>query len=155
MAKQWIGNIKDLRESYRQIAEDMKRDHKPRSLEVKVVANNRTLELNAVFHIVIRQIRKHLFDGGLGFVEYEDEITGKRVRMPLDEEMVKGIVKDQLGTKFTVLGSEIAKPTRLYSQEEMVRTLGKIDSWCSTDLNLQIVYKSKLEAIAEKYGDDV
>lgn len=152
--KQWIGNVEDLREAYKQISEDITLDHKPRSLEVKITVNRRSLELNAVLHIVIRQIRKHLFDSGLGYVEYEDEATGKLVRMPLDEEMVKELVKDKLGVKFQVMGISLSKPTRIYTHDEMLRVLRQIEVWAANDLGLQIVYKDKVRAINEKYKDD-
>jgi len=152
--KQWVNNIEQLREAYSQIADDMREDEKPRSIDVKIATHKRTAEINSVFHIVLRQIRKHLFKTGLGFVEYEDEFTGKQVKMPLDEEVVKNVVKDQLGTKFTFLGSLIAKPTRIYEHDEMIRTLGKIDAWAARELNLQLVYKKRLQAIEEKYNAD-
>jgi len=150
--KQWVNNIEQLREAYAQIAEDMREDHKPRSIDVKIPVNKRSAEINSVFHIVIRQIRKHLFKSGLGYVEYEDEYTGT-VRMPLDDDMVKALVKQILGTKITVLETSFAKPTRNYQHDEMYRKLKHLEVWASSELNFDLVYQKRIDDIEKKYAD--
>lgn len=152
--KQWFNTPAQAYEGYKQIAEDMRADGKPRSLDVKIPVNKRSLEHNALLHLVIRQVRKHLFDHGKGFYSYEDEATGRMVRMPLDDETVKNYIKKCLGVKVEIMDIILAKPTREYSPTQMWRLLGFIDEWAATDLNFQIVYKKKLEAIEEKYRDE-
>lgn len=151
--KIWCNTLHQLQDAFRQVAEDMREDQKPRSIDVKIPVNKRSAELNAVFHLVLRQVRKHLFSEGIGFVEYEDEATGKPVRMPLDEEMVKELVKDKLGIKFRVMDISLSKPTRAYTHDEMLKVLRLIEAWAANDLGLVIVYKEKVRAINEKYKE--
>ena len=150
--KLWVSNLEQLREAYVMAAEDMA-DGKPHSVEFKPVRDTRNNAINSVFHIVVRQIRKHLFKSGMGYVEYEDEFTGAQVRMPLDDELVKDVVKSELGTRFVVMGVEIPQPTRMYEQAEMAHTLKRIDAWAAHDLNLVIKYKERVKAIEEKYKE--
>lgn len=151
--KAFCSSVSILRDTFNEIREEMLADEKPRSVDWRIVRPTRSLEQNDLFHVVIRQIRKHLFDSGRGIVEYEDEVSSRRVRMPLDEQIVKDLVKQTLGTVFVVMGKRIAKPTAKYEPHEMWNLLQKIDAWAATDLGLQIVYKKRWQAIEDKYEE--
>ena len=87
----------------------------------------RSIEQNALLHVICREILAHLIDNG---VNMHTGDTG--------EQIVKDLVKRKLGLKFVVGGVELDKPTRLYNTAELADFTTAIIAWAAHDLNLEI-----------------
>lgn len=149
----WCNTPEQLRDAFNLVREEMLEDHKPRSIFVTIPVEKRTLEQNGLLHAIFTQIRKHLFTQGIGYMEYEDEETGRMIRSPVTDEDVKDEVKRRHGIRVWVLGRLRPLSTTKYSYRQMQKFIHRIDAWAATDLDLRIVYKKRLQSIEEKYRD--
>jgi len=87
----------------------------------------RSLEQNALEHVIFREILNHLLENG--------------VKLPGGEKgeaIIKALCKRKFGLKMTVGGIEIDKPTSMYKTDELADLVTQVIAWAATDLQLEI-----------------
>lgn len=97
----------------------------------------RSLDQNALFHVILREILNHLIANG--------------VKLPAGdkgEALIKTLVKSQLGAKIKVNGIKLDLPTSMYLTDDdewptddernrsMTNFIGRIVAWSAMDLDL-------------------
>jgi len=95
----------------------------------------RSLDQNALEHVVFRIILTHLVANGVRI--REDGPLFKNIEA--HERVVKDLCKAALGIQVETLFGTVPKPTKYYKTDEMADFITRIQAWAAMDLNLEIM----------------
>jgi hypothetical protein len=100
----------------------------------KAVRNLRSIDQNALQHVIYREILKHLVNHGVRIRENGPLFKN----IDAHEKIVKELCKSRLGVQVETFLGTVPKPTKYYNTDEAADYITKIVAWCAMDLNLQI-----------------
>ena len=143
----WCEDLDDLRTAFVSISEDMKTNNKPINVTVKTEKWSASKAQKGLMFALVRQVRKHFFKSGIGYVEYVDQATGMIVRLPMDDEMVLNVLKRVAGAEVTALGHKSLLSVKSYTVDMMTLFIQGIDTYAATELGLKLKFKKKDEEL--------